>query len=133
MPASVMYWMTYFPGDTKDKNMPANAGDMCWIPVSEGLIPLIDYDSCCEATKPIIPQLLNPRSRARKLQLLSLYVATTEACVPSTCAPQREATAMRSPCTTRVVPAHCNYRKHAATMSQCSQKQLKKIMYWMNN
>ena len=78
-----------FPGGTKDENMPANAGDMHWIPGPEGLIP--------HAAKQVIPctKLMSPRSRACELQPLSLCAATTEAC-----APQREATATRSPCTT---------------------------------
>ena len=39
--------------------------------------------------------------RAREPQLLSLPATTTEARMPTACVPQqREATAMRSPCTT---------------------------------
>ena len=46
-------------------------------------------------------KLLKPmRPRARALQLLSPHPATTEARAPRACAPQREATAMRSSCTT---------------------------------
>ena len=83
--------------------------------------------TCCEATKPIIPQLLNPRSRACKLQLLSLYVATTEACVPSTCAPQREATAMRSPCTTtKSSPCSLQLQKACSNDEPVQPKTIKK-------
>ena len=45
------------------------------------------------------PQLLSLRSRAREPQLLSPQPTTTEAHAPRARAPQREATAMRSPCT----------------------------------
>ena len=37
-----------------------------------------------------VPQLLSPRSRTRELQLQSPLKATTEACVPRTCALQQE-------------------------------------------
>ena len=43
------------------------------------------------------PQLLSLRSRGRGAQLLSPRATATEACAPRAHAPQREATAMRSP------------------------------------
>ena len=71
---------------------------------------LIQEDPTCRgATKPVLnlcsracePQLLSLCSTARKPQLLSPRATTTEARAPRAHAPQqREATAMRSPCTT---------------------------------
>ena len=51
--------------------------------------------TCCGTTKPMHHQLLSLRSRARE-PLLCLDAAT-EAHAPRAPAPQREATAMRSP------------------------------------
>ena len=76
----------HFPGGTKDKKMPANAGDMRWIPGLEGLIP--------HAAKQ-----LSPCTTTTEPTFWGLRAATAEAC-----APQREATATRSPCTTRSRP-----------------------------
>ena len=60
-----------------------------------------DDPTCCRATKPREPQLLSLHSRAHEPQLLSPRATTTEAHVPRAHSPQqREATAMRSPCTT---------------------------------
>ena len=61
-----------FPCGAVVKNPPANAGDM-------GL------SNWAHA-----PQLLSLPSRARKLQLLSLCAATTEASAPRARAPQQE-------------------------------------------
>ena len=100
-------WLLYqklrslgFPGGSVVKNLPANAGDM-------GSSPGQGRSHMPRSNKVHIPQLLSLCSRAHKPQLLSLCATTTEARAPRARAPQREATAMRSPCTTtkRVAPA----------------------------
>ena len=54
------------------------------------------------SNKACAPQLLSLCSRAREPQLLSPRATTAEARAPRACAPrQKEATAMRSQCTTR--------------------------------
>ena len=73
-----------FPGRPVVKNLPANAGHM-------GSIPALRRSH----------RLCNPHSRACALQLLSSQTITPEACVPQgLCSTTREASAMRSPCTT---------------------------------
>ena len=69
--------------------------------------------TCCGATEPHAPQLLNLRSRAHEPQLLSPRAATTAARMPRACARQQsKATAMRSP--------------HTATKSSPRSPQLEK-------
>ena len=75
-----------FPGDTVVKNPPANAGDT-------GLIPGSGRSHMPQSNEAPVPQLLSLRSTAREPQLLK----------PTHLEPtlhNKEATAMRSPCTT---------------------------------
>ena len=68
-------WSRDFFDDTVDKNPPPNAGNM-------GLISGLWRFHMLRSNKVHVPQLLSQHSRACKPQLLSLCVATTEACTP---------------------------------------------------
>ena len=81
-----------FPDGAVVKNPPANAGDM-------GSSPGPGRSHMLQSNQVPAPQLLSLRSRAHEPQLLSPCTTTTESHMPRACAPQREATAMRSPCT----------------------------------
>ena len=92
-----------FPGDAVVKNPPAKAGDMGSSPgLGRSHMPWSNY-AC-------VPQLLSLCYRAREPQLLSPRATTTEARTPRARAlQQREATTMRSPCTTmKSSPRSCN-------------------------
>ena len=81
-----------FPGGAVVENPPANAGVTGSSPgPGRSHMPWSNY---VRAT-----QLLRLCSRAREPQLLSPRTTTTEARAPRAHAPQREATAMTSPCT----------------------------------
>ena len=68
---------------------------------------LVREDPTCHgATNPVCSQLLNLHSRACEPQLLSPRATTTEAHAPRAGAPQREATAMRSPHTAKKSSHH---------------------------
>ena len=92
-----------FPGDSVVKNPPCNAADTSSSPdLWRSHTPQSNYTRA--------PLLLRPRSRACKLQLLSLHTATTEACAPRACARQQEKPPPwehRAP-QRRVAPALCN-------------------------
>ena len=88
---------------------------------------LVQEDPACRgATKPVCRQLLSLRSRAQEPQLLSPSARTTEAHVSRAHALQREATAMRSPCSaTKSSPcspqlekAHMQQRRPNATKNK---------------
>ena len=81
-----------FPGGTVVKNPPANAGDT-------GLSPGPGRSHMQQSNQAGAPQLLSLCFRAHEPQLLSLRATTTEAHEPRVHVLQREATAMRSPCT----------------------------------
>ena len=82
------------PGGAVVNNPPANARDTGSIP-GLGRSHMLWRDWTC------VPQLLNLCYRTRLPQLLSPHATTTEACAPRARAlQQKEATAMRSPCTT---------------------------------
>ena len=87
---------------------------------------VLEDPTCHGATNPVRPQLLNLCSRAREPQLLSPCATTTEARAPRARAPQREATAMRSPRTAeKSSPRSPQPEKSlcAAMKTQHSQKQ----------
>ena len=105
-----------FPGGTVVKSPPANAGDT-------GSSPGSGRSHIPQSSWARVPQLLSLCSGARRPQLLSPRAATTEAHAPGACAPQREATAMRSPCTAmRSGPRSLQLERACAAMkTQCSQ------------
>ena len=78
-----------FPGGTVVKNLPANAGDT-------GSSPGLGRSHMPRSNWARATQLLSLRSTAREPQLLSLRATITEGCMSRACAPQGEATAMRS-------------------------------------
>ena len=91
-----------FAGGLVVKNPPASEGTWIWPQVWEA--------TCHGATKPVL-QLLRQSSRALKPQLLSPHTRATKAHTTRACAPQREATTIRSPHNTtqrRVATAHHN-------------------------
>ena len=98
----IKYLIWDFAGGTVVKNPPANAGDT-------GSSPGPGRSHMPWSNKAHAPQLLSLCSRAHEPQLLRPRATTTEACVPRARAPQqREATAMRSPCTaTKSSPPAC--------------------------
>jgi len=66
---------TGFPGSPVVKNLPCNARDPNWISgPGRSYLPQGNWAHA--------PRLLSPNSRARELQLLSPYTATTEAWAP---------------------------------------------------
>ena len=80
------------------KTPPVNAGDT-------GSISCLGRSHMLWSNYVHVPQLLSLCSRAWELQLLSPRAAITEGHTPlSPCSATREATAMRSPCTTRAQP-----------------------------
>ena len=89
------------------KNLPVNAGDT-------GSIPGPEDPTGHGATKPVCPT---------EPVLWSSRAETTEAPMPWSPCPAREATAIRKPQNWRATPAHRNWREaHTATKTQHSQK-----------
>ena len=80
-----------FPGGPVAKNPPANAGDM-------GSSLGLGRSHMPQSNHAHAPQLLSLHSTAYVPQLLSPRATTTKAHAPRAHIPQREATAMRSPC-----------------------------------
>ena len=106
------------------KNPPANAGD-------KSSIPGLGRSHMPRSNEARAPQLLSLGSRAREPLLLSPCATTTEARVPRARAPQREATAMRSPCTaTKSSPptTHHNQRKPASSNEDPVQPKINKFI-----
>ena len=99
-----------FPGGAVVKNLPATAGDT-------GSIPGPGRSHMPQSNYARVPQLLSLCSRACEPQLLSPHTTTTEAHVPRAHASQREATAMRSPCTT-IKSSPCSLQLEKARTQQ---------------
>ena len=81
------------------------------------------------------PQLLSLCSRAGEPQLLSRRAATTEARAPRARAPQREATAMRSPCTATKSSPRSRQLEKAHTQPRrpnAAKKQLINFKKWIS-